>query len=100
MSDNAIRISDLTVRYGRMTAVDHAALDVARGAVYALVGRNGAGKSSLVRCLLGQQKPQHGSAALFGEDAWSRTHLVVKPLVLSTAKVSVGLIAPGLQVIA
>jgi ABC-2 type transport system ATP-binding protein len=72
MSDNAIRISDLTVRYGRMTAVDHAALDVARGAVYALVGRNGAGKSSLVRCLLGQQKPQNGSATLFGEDAWSR----------------------------
>ncbi|MEA2415995.1 MAG: type transport system ATP-binding protein [Thermoanaerobaculia bacterium] len=72
MSDAAIRISDLTVRYGRKTAVDHAALDVARGAVYALVGRNGAGKSSLVRCLLGQQKPQAGGAALFGEDAWSR----------------------------
>ncbi|MGA8808908.1 MAG: ABC transporter ATP-binding protein [Thermoanaerobaculia bacterium] len=72
MSANAIRISDLTVRYGRRTAVDHAALDVARGAVYALVGRNGAGKSSLVRCLLGQQKPQVGSATLFGEDAWSR----------------------------
>jgi len=60
------------VRYGRMIAVDHAALDVARGAVYALVGRNGAGKSSLVRCLLGQQRPQHGSAVLFGEDSWSR----------------------------
>jgi ABC-2 type transport system ATP-binding protein len=72
MSDTAIRITDLTVRYGRMLAVDHAALDVARGTVYALVGRNGAGKSSVVRCLLGQQKPQHGSAALFGEDAWSR----------------------------
>src|SRR5438445_331380 len=37
-----------------------------------LRGRNGAGKSSLVRCLLGQQKPQHGGATLFGEDAWSR----------------------------
>src|SRR5947209_20636026 len=72
MSDNAIRITDLSVRYGRMLAVDHAALDVARGAVYALVGRNGAGKSSLVRCLLGQQRPQHGTAALFGEDVWLR----------------------------
>src|SRR5258708_20376182 len=72
MRDNATRISDLPVRYGRLIAVDHAALDVARGAVYALVGRNGAGKSSLVRCLLGQQKPQHGSIALFGEDTWSR----------------------------
>src|SRR5438045_7153121 len=72
MSDTAIRISDLTVRYGRMIAVDHAALNVSRGTVYALVGRNGAGKSSLVRCLLGQQRPQNGNTALFGEDSWSR----------------------------
>jgi ABC-2 type transport system ATP-binding protein len=72
MTDNAIRISDLTVRYGRTLAVDNAALSVAKGAVYALVGRNGAGKSSLVRCLLGQQKPEHGGVTLFGEDAWSR----------------------------
>jgi ABC-2 type transport system ATP-binding protein len=72
MSDNAIHVSDLTVRYGRAIAVDHVALTVARGNVYALVGRNGAGKSSLVRCLLGQQKPQAGTSTLFGEDAWSR----------------------------
>lgn len=72
MSDDAIRMTDLTVRYGRTIAVDHVSLSVANGGVYALVGRNGAGKSSLVRCLLGQQKPQHGSVALFGEDSWSR----------------------------
>jgi len=72
MTDNAIRISDVTVRYGRLLAVDHIALDVAKGSVYALVGRNGAGKSSLVRCLLGQMKPQQGKATLFGEDVWSR----------------------------
>jgi len=72
MTDNAIRISGLTVRYGRLLAVDHVALDVAKGSVYALVGRNGAGKSSLVRCLLGQMKPDHGQSILFGEDAWSR----------------------------
>jgi ABC-2 type transport system ATP-binding protein len=72
MTDNAIKVCDLTVRYGRTLAVDHASLDVTKGSVYALVGRNGAGKSSLVRCLLGQQRPQHGKAALFGEDSWSR----------------------------
>jgi ABC-2 type transport system ATP-binding protein len=68
----AIHIADLSVRYGRTTAVDGVALSVTRGAVYALVGRNGAGKSSLVRCLLGQQKPQRGHVTLFGEDVWSR----------------------------
>ena len=43
-----------------------------RGSVYALLGRNGAGKSSLVRCLLGQQKPTAGGCFLFGEDVWKR----------------------------
>ncbi|MGH9418693.1 MAG: ATP-binding cassette domain-containing protein, partial [Thermoanaerobaculia bacterium] len=72
MTGTAIGIFDLTVRYGRTIAVDRVSLSVAKGGVYALVGRNGAGKSSLVRCLLGQQKPAHGSVALFGEDSWSR----------------------------
>ncbi len=71
MTDSAINISDLTVRYGRTLAVDNVALNVAKGSVYALVGRNGAGKSSLVRCLLGEQKPEHGTSMLLGEDAWS-----------------------------
>jgi ABC-2 type transport system ATP-binding protein len=72
MSDNAIQLAGLTVRYGRKVAVDHVSLSVTRGAVYALVGRNGAGKSSLVRCLLGQQKPGDGKVTLFAEDVWSR----------------------------
>ncbi len=61
----------VTVRYGRTLAADGVTLRVPPGRVYALLGRNGAGKSSLVRCLLGQQKPSAGRAMLFGEDAWS-----------------------------
>ena len=72
MNDSAIEVADLTVRYGRRAAVDRVGLRVNRGSVYALVGRNGAGKSSLVRCLLGQQKAQSGHVTLFGEDAWTR----------------------------
>ncbi|HVR41330.1 MAG TPA: ABC transporter ATP-binding protein [Thermoanaerobaculia bacterium] len=72
MSPNAISLDGLTVRYGKRTAVEGVSLGVAQGAVYALLGRNGAGKSSLVRCMLGQQKPSAGSATLFGDDAWSR----------------------------
>src|SRR2546430_7433621 len=69
-SETIIRIDGLTVRYGRKTAVDRVSLTVPRGSVYALLGRNGAGKSSLVRCLLGQQGPTSGVARLFGGDAW------------------------------
>lgn len=64
------RTDGLTVRYGAKTAVDAVSLGVPVGSVFALLGRNGAGKSSLLRCLLGEQKPTVGSASLFGEEAW------------------------------
>ena len=75
--ESIISADQLSVRYGRHVAVDDVSFDVPRGSVYALLGRNGAGKSSLVRCLLGQQRPQAGRAALFGEDIWKhRTRLM------------------------
>lgn len=67
-----IQASSVTVRYGRRTAVDDVTLAVPEGSVYALLGRNGAGKSSLVRCLLGQLRPDAGRVELFGQDVWSR----------------------------
>ncbi len=60
----------VTVRYGRVSALEGVTLDVPPGSVYALLGRNGAGKSSLFRCLLGQQKPESGSCFLFGKASW------------------------------
>ena len=60
----------LRVRYGRTTVVHDVCFTVPRGCVYALLGRNGAGKSSLVRCLVGQQRPSGGRGLLFGEDVW------------------------------
>lgn len=72
MSERAIEVRDLTVRYGRKVAVDHINLNVERGSVYALLGRNGAGKSSLVRCLLGEYRPSSGSTLMFGENTWDK----------------------------
>jgi ABC-2 type transport system ATP-binding protein len=66
-----IAVEGLTVRYGRTTALEDVSFSVPRGAIFALLGRNGAGKSSLVRCLLGQQKPTQGRTRLFGEEAWT-----------------------------
>lgn len=65
-----IELQALTVRYGKSPILDGVSLKVAAGNVYALLGRNGVGKSSLVRCLLGQQKPTSGHARLFGQDSW------------------------------
>ncbi|HUR79926.1 MAG TPA: ABC transporter ATP-binding protein [Thermoanaerobaculia bacterium] len=69
---NVMVADGVTVRYGKKTAVDRVSLAVAEGSVYALLGRNGAGKSSLVRALLGMLQPNAGTIALFGEDVWRR----------------------------
>ena len=65
-----IRVENLTVRYGRALACEDVSLSVETGGVYALLGRNGAGKSSLVRCLLGEQKATSGRTLLFGGESW------------------------------
>ena len=70
MNAPVIRATDITIRYGRKTAVDRVTLEVPQGSVYALLGRNGAGKSSLVRAILGQLAPDAGRVELFGADAW------------------------------
>ncbi|MFH1468815.1 MAG: ABC transporter ATP-binding protein [Pseudomonadota bacterium] len=67
-----VRVEDLVVRYGRRAAVDGVSLRVLPGEVYALLGRNGAGKSSLVRALIGLQRPTAGRVRVLGEDPWTR----------------------------
>lgn len=69
-SEAVLELEGLTVRYGRLTAVEDLSLQVPKGCVYALLGRNGSGKSSTVRCLLGQRRASAGSARIFGRDAW------------------------------
>lgn len=69
--DAAVRVENVTVQYDRRLVIDQVSFAVARGAVYALLGRNGAGKSSLMRCLLGLQKPTRGRVLVFGEDVWT-----------------------------
>src|SRR6185295_19786346 len=72
-----IRIEGLSVRYRRATACADVSLVVPPGAVYALLGRNGAGKSSLVRCLLGQQKPSAGRVSLRCRYVWKERESIL-----------------------
>ena len=66
---DAIRVSDLTKRYGHVTAVDGLSFSVARGRVTGLLGPNGAGKTTTLRTLLGFVRPDAGSAT-FGSLAY------------------------------
>ncbi|RAI58946.1 metal ABC transporter ATP-binding protein [Roseicella frigidaeris] len=55
-----IRLTDLTVSYGRRPAVHHLSGRFAPGSLTAVVGPNGAGKSTLLRTLAGLQQPESG----------------------------------------
>ena len=68
----ALEMDGLSVSYGRTKVIEDLTLAVPRGSVYALLGRNGAGKSSLLRVLLGQRPPAKGRVRLLGEDPWRR----------------------------
>jgi ribose transport system ATP-binding protein len=66
MQATALSISRLTVRYGPTTALDAADLQVGAGEVHALLGENGAGKSTIVKVLSGLVQPDAGTLSIFG----------------------------------
>ncbi|HSJ15831.1 MAG TPA: ABC transporter ATP-binding protein [Longimicrobiales bacterium] len=59
----------LTKRFGRVSALEAVELRVAAGEVYAFIGRNGAGKTTMIRLLLGMLRPTAGHAAVLGAPA-------------------------------
>lgn len=67
----AITIDKLVVRFRGKPAVDGLSLRVPRGSVYALLGDNGAGKSTTMKVLTGQIRPDGGTASILGLDAWN-----------------------------
>ena len=67
MSEPVLVTRALTKRYGRTPAVEDVDLRLERGQIYGLVGRNGAGKTTIIRMLTGQIPPTSGEISLFGE---------------------------------
>ena len=64
----AVTTHRLSKRYGRESALERVDLRVPEGAVYVLVGVNGAGKSTLFKVLMNLERPDAGSAEVFGLD--------------------------------
>lgn len=65
-----IQIRGLTKRFQGRTVVDDLELEVPQGAIFALLGDNGAGKSTTIRMLTGLLKPDAGRATILGHDCW------------------------------
>ena len=67
MSEPILQGKNLVKRYGRVTALDHSDFELYPGEVLAVIGDNGAGKSSLVKALCGAVIPDAGEVLLDGQ---------------------------------
>jgi len=65
----AIKISNVSKRYGHSAALSGVSLEVEAGEIYGFLGPNGAGKTTTIRCLMDFIRPNEGSISIFGLDA-------------------------------
>lgn len=75
-TNNAIEARGLTLKFGRLTAVDHIDLQVPYGIIFGLLGANGAGKSSTIKMLTTLLRPTSGGASVAGYDIAAAPHEV------------------------
>lgn len=80
VSESAIEINGLSKSYGKVEAVRNLCLTVQRNEMFALVGPDGAGKTTTLRLLCGVLSPRAGSARILGHDlatdlGWIKEHI-------------------------
>ena len=68
MSENVLKIENLTMRFGGVVAVNDLSMDINRGEIVALIGPNGAGKTTAFNMVTGVYTPTEGHIRLLGED--------------------------------
>ena len=66
MAESVLVTRNLTKRYGPATVVNNVNLNIEKGQIYGLVGRNGAGKTTIIRMVTAQTVPTEGEVSLFG----------------------------------
>ncbi len=63
-----ILIKNLSVDFGKFTALENVTFEVPRNSIFGFLGPNGAGKTTTIRVLLGLLRPSQGNALVFGLD--------------------------------
>ena len=91
---DAIRTVNLTKQYGDLIAVDHLNLQVAQGELFALLGVNGAGKTTAIKMLTCLTQPTDGDAFLLGKSIRTDAAAVKSIIAVSPQETAV---APGLS---
>ena len=87
MSD-AVRVRELTRKFGHFTAVDRVTFDVARGQIFGFLGPNGAGKTTTIRMLIGLLSPTSGGGWVAGLDIGSEGEAIRRKIGYMSQKFS------------
>ena len=69
MNDNPIVVENLVKYYEGRCVLDGVSFTVPRGCIYGLLGRNGCGKTTMIRILLGLESPTRGRTVVLGQDS-------------------------------
>jgi fructose transport system ATP-binding protein len=94
-----LQARSLVKRYGRVTALDHADFDLFPGEILAVIGDNGAGKSSLIKALCGAIIPDSGEIRLGGEVIHFRSPIDAREAGIETVYQNLAL-SPALSIAA
>jgi ABC-2 type transport system ATP-binding protein len=79
-----IEVEDLTLRYGRVTALDSLTISLAGGKIYGLLGRNGSGKTSLLSVLAAFCKQTSGSVRIDGQPVFENRRVTSQICLIRT----------------
>src|SRR3954453_1408078 len=91
MRQSMLSVQNLDVFYGDAQALDGVSLEVQQGAIVAIVGANGAGKTSLIRAIAGMLRPASGAIRYRGSDIAGQPSFRV-------CNLGIGQVAEGRQV--
>jgi len=80
VSEVQLKLDDLHIAFGGVTALGGVSLEIQRGEIFSLIGPNGAGKTVLLNCINGLYTPQKGRVVFEGEEIsrlrpFTRAHL-------------------------
>jgi ABC-type branched-subunit amino acid transport system ATPase component len=85
MSGTGLDIADLSSGYGEAVVLRNVSLSIRPGEIFALLGKNGMGKSTLLKTVLGFLQAKTGSVKLFGEDITALpTYLIARKAIAYT----------------
>ncbi len=99
MSENnlVLEAKGLVKRYGRVVALDHADFELRAGEILAVIGDNGAGKSTMIKAISGAITPDQGTIKLGGETTHFRSPMEARAAGIETVYQTLAL-SPALSI--